>query len=173
MSKPIATLLTAAAVTIGLMSHPGSSAAAPAANAYAHRKCRLQQSHACARGGRLAWRWVAWRRSLARWRLGLLRWRICRRRHSRRNAGRALLLSAPYYPAPAITTMPRQMAPLTIACDGSGHTIPGAAPISATTATDILVRDGFFVGYVRIDIGCVSNSWIGMARCRSSRRPRM
>jgi hypothetical protein len=74
---------------------------------------------------------------------------------------------------PAITTMPRQMAPLTIACDGSGRTIPGAAPISATTATDILVHDGFFVGYVRIDIGCVSNSWIGMARYRSSRHPRM
>src|SRR5579872_1205031 len=34
MSKPIAALLTAAAVTIGLMSHPGSSTAAPAANAY-------------------------------------------------------------------------------------------------------------------------------------------
>ena len=35
MSKPIATLLTAAAVTIGLMSHPGPAVAAPAANAYA------------------------------------------------------------------------------------------------------------------------------------------
>jgi hypothetical protein len=33
------------------------------------------------------------------------------------------------------------MAPLTIACDDSGHTTPGAAPISATTATDILVRE--------------------------------
>jgi hypothetical protein len=30
---------------------------------------------------------------------------------------------------------------LTIACDDSGHTTPGAAPISATTATDILVRE--------------------------------
>jgi hypothetical protein len=34
MSKAIGALLTAAAVTIGLMSHPGSAAAAPAANAY-------------------------------------------------------------------------------------------------------------------------------------------
>ena len=41
----------------------------------------------------------------------------------------------------AITTMPRQMAPLTIACDGSDHMTPGAAPISVTTATDILVHD--------------------------------
>jgi hypothetical protein len=30
---------------------------------------------------------------------------------------------------------------LTIACDGSDRTIPGAAPILATTATDILVHD--------------------------------
>ena len=36
MSKPIAALLTAAAVTIGLMSHPGPAVAAPAANAYAN-----------------------------------------------------------------------------------------------------------------------------------------
>jgi hypothetical protein len=35
MSKPIAALLTAAAVTIGLMSHPGPAGAAPAANSYA------------------------------------------------------------------------------------------------------------------------------------------
>ena len=35
MSKPIATLLMAAAVTIGLMCHPGPGVAAPAANAYA------------------------------------------------------------------------------------------------------------------------------------------
>ena len=34
MSKPIATFLTAAAVTIGLMSHPGPAVAAPATNAY-------------------------------------------------------------------------------------------------------------------------------------------
>jgi BA14K-like protein len=32
MSKPFATLLTAAAFTIGLMAHPGPAAAAPAAN---------------------------------------------------------------------------------------------------------------------------------------------
>jgi hypothetical protein len=35
MSKAIGVFLTAAAVTIGLMSHPGSVTAAPAANAYA------------------------------------------------------------------------------------------------------------------------------------------
>jgi len=35
MSKPIATLLTAAAVTIGLMSHPGPAVATPASNPYA------------------------------------------------------------------------------------------------------------------------------------------
>jgi hypothetical protein len=34
MSKHIAALLTAAAVTIALMSHPGPAVAAPAANAY-------------------------------------------------------------------------------------------------------------------------------------------
>jgi len=36
MSKTIAALLTAAAVTIGLMSPPGPAVAAPAANAYAN-----------------------------------------------------------------------------------------------------------------------------------------
>ena len=35
MSKTIAAFLTAAAITIGLISHPGSAVAAPAANAYA------------------------------------------------------------------------------------------------------------------------------------------
>jgi len=42
---------------------------------------------------------------------------------------------------PVITKVTRRMARLTTACGGSGHTIPVAAPISATTVTDILVRD--------------------------------
>jgi hypothetical protein len=42
---------------------------------------------------------------------------------------------------PVITKVTRRMARLTTACGGSGHTIPVAAPISATTVTDILVHE--------------------------------
>jgi len=42
---------------------------------------------------------------------------------------------------PVITKVTRRMARLTTACGGSDHTIPVAAPISATTVTDILVHE--------------------------------
>jgi BA14K-like protein len=60
MSKPIAALLTAAAVTIGLMSHPGPAAAAPAANAYANVPAGNLEAVRYYGGG---WRggWGGWR----------------------------------------------------------------------------------------------------------------
>lgn len=66
MSKPIATLFTAAAVTIGLMSQPGPAVAAPAANAYADvpigkfEVVRYGGWHGGWRGGWGGWRGGGW-----------------------------------------------------------------------------------------------------------------
>jgi hypothetical protein len=59
MSKPIAALLTAAVVTIGLMSHPGSAVAAPVANAYATGNLAVSDLELVRWGG--GWRGGGWR----------------------------------------------------------------------------------------------------------------
>lgn len=64
MSKTIAALLTAAAVTIGLMSHPGAAVAAPAANAYATGNVPLSNLEVVryyGGGWRGGWRGGYWR----------------------------------------------------------------------------------------------------------------
>jgi hypothetical protein len=63
MSKPIATLLAAAAFTIGLMSHPGPAGAAPAANALAIGKApisNLETVRYYGGGWRGGWRGGGW-----------------------------------------------------------------------------------------------------------------
>ncbi len=63
MSKPIATLLTAAAVTIGLMSHSGPAVAAPAANIFANEQASagdLQPVRWYGHGWHGGWRGGGW-----------------------------------------------------------------------------------------------------------------
>ena len=142
MSKPIATLLAAAAFTIGLMSHPGPAGAVPAANAFVG-KAPISNLETCALLWRwLAWRWLAW--WLARRRLGLLRWRICRRRNPRRDVGGALLLSAAiYYPAPGYYEDAAPDGAVDYCMRRFRSYDPAPAPISATMVTASMSINGY------------------------------